>query len=187
MDIDWTHELTEQLDWHWRQQLRPRLAGLTDEEYRWEPVADCWNVRPRPAGGDDLPGTGPFTVDYAFPAPSPAPVTTIAWRIAHIVVGVLGMRTASHFGGPACSYETFPYAGTAAEALGQLDDAYARWTAGVRALDAAGLGRPCGPAEGPYAELPLATLVLHINRETIHHGAEIALLRDLYLREKDRV
>jgi hypothetical protein len=26
----------------------------------------------------------------------------------------------------------------------------------------------------------MATLVLHINREVIHHGAEIALLRDLY-------
>ena len=39
---------------------------------------------------------------------------------------------------------------------------------------------PCGPAEGPYADLPLAALVLHINREAIHHGAEIALLRDLY-------
>jgi hypothetical protein len=26
----------------------------------------------------------------------------------------------------------------------------------------------------------MATLVLHINREVLHHGAEIALLRDLY-------
>ena len=26
----------------------------------------------------------------------------------------------------------------------------------------------------------LAALVLHIHREVIHHGAEIALLRDLY-------
>jgi len=26
----------------------------------------------------------------------------------------------------------------------------------------------------------MAELVLHINREAIHHGAEIALLRDLY-------
>ena len=26
----------------------------------------------------------------------------------------------------------------------------------------------------------MAELVLHINRETLHHGAEIALLRDLY-------
>ena len=51
---------------------------------------------------------------------------------------------------------------------------------GVRSLDDADLAQPCGPAEGPYAEEPMTTLVLHINREVIHHGAEIALLRDLY-------
>jgi hypothetical protein len=51
----------------------------------------------------------------------------------------------------------------------------------VRGLDADGLARPCGPAEGPFAEYPMASLVLHINREVIHHGAEISLLRDLYL------
>jgi hypothetical protein len=26
----------------------------------------------------------------------------------------------------------------------------------------------------------MASLVLHINREAVHHGAEIALLRDLF-------
>lgn len=26
----------------------------------------------------------------------------------------------------------------------------------------------------------MASLILHINREALHHGAEIALLRDLY-------
>ena len=26
----------------------------------------------------------------------------------------------------------------------------------------------------------MAALVLHVNREALHHGAEIALLRDLY-------
>ena len=40
--------------------------------------------------------------------------------------------------------------------------------------------RPVGPAEGAFTEYPFATLVLHINREVIHHGAEISLLRDLY-------
>jgi hypothetical protein len=34
----------------------------------------------------------------------------------------------------------------------------------------------------PYAGLSMAALVLHIHREVIHHGAEICLLRDLYLR-----
>ena len=43
-DVDWKFQLAEQLDWHWREQLRPRLNGLTDEEYRWEPVPRAWNV-----------------------------------------------------------------------------------------------------------------------------------------------
>ena len=46
-----------------------------------------------------------------------------------------------------------------------------------------GLAQPSGPAAGPYAASPMAALVLHINREVIHHGAEIALLRDLYVRQ----
>jgi hypothetical protein len=37
-----------------------------------------------------------------------------------------------------------------------------------------------GEAEGPYAELSYLALILHINREAIHHTAEILLLRDLY-------
>ena len=107
-------------------------------------------------------------------------MTTIAWRLAHIIMGCFGARNAAHFGGPPVDYQTFAYAGTAAQALGQLDDAYATWVKGVRGLGADGLARPCGPAEGPYAEYPMASLVLHIHREAIHHGAEISLLRDLY-------
>ena len=77
-------------------------------------------------------------------------------------------------------YQTFSYAGTAAQALSQLDDVYAAWLTGVKSLGDARLARPCGPDEGPFAEYPMAALVLHINREALHHGAEIALLRDLY-------
>ncbi|HET7387148.1 MAG TPA: DinB family protein [Nocardioidaceae bacterium] len=177
----WTTELAGQLDFHWQHQLRPRLARLTDEEYFWEPVPGCWNVRPRGTGTTSVAGgSGAFTVDFEFPEPDPAPVTTIAWRIAHVVVGVLAMRVASHFDGPPADYLGWEYAETAAAALGQLDTAYAAWRDGVRGLDDDALAAPCGPAEGPFAEEPMSTLVLHINREVIHHGAEIALLRDLY-------
>src|SRR5690625_2117464 len=44
-DTTWNHELVDQMEWHWSQQARPRLDGLTDEEYLWEPVAGCWNIR----------------------------------------------------------------------------------------------------------------------------------------------
>jgi hypothetical protein len=178
--MDWTTSLAEQLDWHWRSQARPRLAGLTDSEYFWEPVSGCWSIRPRDEAVAMPVGSGDYIIDFEIPEPTPPPVTTIAWRLAHVIVGVLGARVASHFGGPPVDYATFAYAGTAAEALTQLDEAYTRWCVGVRGLDAAALALPCGPAEGPWAAYPMAALVLHINREVIHHGAEVALLRDLY-------
>jgi hypothetical protein len=183
MDIDWNAELLDQLDWHWQYQLRPRLEGLTDQEYFWEPVSGSWNVRPRTdATPADAPGSGDYTVDFAFPQPDPPPVTTIAWRTAHIVVGCLGMRNAAHFGGPPVDYQSYAYPGTAAQALSDLDAGYAVWTKGVRGLGTDGLARACGAAEGPYADHSMAALVLHIHREVIHHGAEISLLRDLYSR-----
>ncbi|MUL66658.1 serine/arginine repetitive matrix protein 1 [Mycobacterium sp. CBMA 234] len=165
-------QLADQLDWHWQHQLRPRLEGLTDDEYFWEPVPDCWTVHPD------------GSVDFAYPPPQPEPFTTIAWRLAHVIVGVLAMRSHSHFGGPPADYQSWHYARDARTALDQLDAAYADWIAGVRSLDDAALAQPCGPAEGQYGDLSMAALVLHINREVIHHGAEIACIRDLYTHTK---
>jgi hypothetical protein len=181
MAVDWTQQLNEQLTWHWEHHLRPRLDGLTDEEYLWEPVPGCWSIRPRGEARSTMAaGAGPFVADFEYPEPQPVPVTTIAWRLGHIIVGIFGTRVASHFGGPPMSYDTARWAGTAEEALAQLDEVYAAWTKGVAGLDEEALARPVGPAEGPFAEYPYAALVLHINREAIHHGAEILLLRDLF-------
>ncbi len=183
MELDWNAELLDQLEWHWEHQLRPRLDGLTDDEYFREPVPGCWSIRHGGSATSMSLGGGDYLIEYAYPAPDPAPVTTIAWRLAHVTVGVFAMRNASHFGGPPADWATWVYAGTAAQALGQLDDAHAAWVKGVRGLGADGLAQPCGPAEGPFAEYSMASLVLHIHREVIHHGAEISLLRDLYLRK----
>jgi hypothetical protein len=169
---DLTSELADQLDFHWRGQLRPRLDGLSDDEYFWEPVPDCWTLH------------RDGSIDYTYPAPDPAPFTTIAWRMAHIIIGVLAMRNHNHFGGPPADYQSWNYAMDATTGLRQLDDAYANWIAGVRGLDNNDLAQPVGPAEGPYAEYPMLALVLHINREVIHHGAEIACIRDLYVHTK---
>lgn len=54
----------------------------------------------------------------------------------------------------------------------------------MRGLGEAGLDRPCGPSEGPFADEPLGHLVVHINREALHHNAEIMLVRDLYLHSR---
>lgn len=89
-------------------------------------------------------------------------------------------RNAAHAGGPPASYETWEYAGTAQEALAQLDRVMAHWVDHVAGLGSADLARPCGPAEGPWTEQPFAALVLLVTREVVHHGAEVCLLRDLH-------
>ncbi|MFI6823072.1 DinB family protein [Micromonospora sp. NPDC050187] len=181
-DQSWNPLLRDQIAWHWTNHLRDRLDGLTDDEYFWEPVPDCWSVRPHGTGTAPVQGgSGAMTIDFAMPEPDPAPFPTIAWRLGHVIVGVLAVRNAAHFGRASTDYQSFGYATTAAEALTQLDTEYATWLAGVESLGEIGLARPCGKAEGPYAGRPLAELVLHINRELIHHLAEVCLLRDLYL------
>ncbi|WP_120005101.1 DinB family protein [Nesterenkonia muleiensis] len=176
----WNEVLRDQIDWHWRHQLRPRLEGLTDQEYFWEPAPDSWNVRPHGTGNAPIQaGSGNMIIEFAAPPPEPEPFTTIAWRLGHVIVGVLAMRNASHFGRAATDYRSFNYAATAREALGQLDAEYATWLTGVESLGEEGLHRPCG--EEHFEEDSMARLVLHIHRELIHHLSEVCLLRDLYL------
>ena len=182
MEMDWNAELVDQLEWHWRHQLRPRLDGLTDGEYFWQPVPGCWTLSR--VGESPAPvslGTGEFTMDYAKPPREREPVTTIAWRLAHLIE-VFGLPTASHFEGPHANDRVGHYSGTAKGALRQLDEGHDTWVSDVRSLGAAGLARPQGAISPPqYAEAPMAKRVMHIHREVIHHGAEICLLRDLYL------
>ncbi|GAA3617692.1 DinB family protein [Microlunatus ginsengisoli] len=174
--INWNAELLDQLGWHWTAQARPRLDGLVNEEYFWEPVDGAWNVRAR-AAAEAGPGGNDYVIDWAFPPPEPPPVTTIAWRLTHLIVGVFGDRNARYFGGPAVSYDS-ELPGSADEALRRLDEGYRVWTEGVRGLGEAGLAGRC--REQGREQLSMAALVLHIHRECIHHLAEVALLRDLW-------
>jgi hypothetical protein len=180
VEPDWNKSLRDQWEVHWGALVRRRLDGLTDDEYFWSPAPDAWSVRPR--GTSTAPvqvGAGEFTIDYAFPEPDPPPFTTIAWRLGHVIVGVLAARNASHFGAPPASYESWEYAGTAKGALDQLEAQLDVWLAGVRGLGEDGLLVPVGEKE-PYPDLPMADLVLHIHRELIHHLSEVCLLRDLH-------
>jgi hypothetical protein len=181
MDSDWNRTLREQWEAHWNPQLRARLDGLTDDEYFWSPVPDAWSVWPRGSSAAPMQaGAGEFTIDFGIPEPIPAPFTTIAWRLGHVIVGVLAARNATHFGAPAASYESWEYAGNATTAMSQLEAQLEVWLAGVRGLGEDGLFDVVGPRE-PYPEASMADLVLHIQRELIHHLSEVCLLRDLYL------
>lgn len=169
--------LTSGLDEVW-DRVTGRMEGMGDDEYLWEPVPGAWSVRAAPGGG--------FTVDRVVPEPEPAPVTTIAWRTWHIAVECLDSYSRRAFppgaGGGAAGpdVEDGRWVGTAAEAAAALDAAWATFRGAVGALDEEAMARPLGPAFGPYADSSYAELVLHAYDEIVHHGAEIALLRDLW-------
>ncbi len=186
---DWKGEVLEQAEYHYRASFRPRVEGLTDEEYFWEPAPGCWSIRRREEATSPLAaGKGDYVIDFAIPEPVPPPVTTIAWRLVHIAE-VFGARTANHFGeaNPTIRdrfsgnwWETLEMPSTANDALALVDEVHAAWVDGVRSLDDDALWREVGPTEGPWHEFPYASLILHINREFIHHAAEVCVLRDLY-------
>lgn len=157
-----------------RARTMARLEGLTDAEYLWEPVPDCWTVRT----GQD----GVFRAD-AVPAedPVPAPVTTIAWRMWHIGADCLRGYCAHFFADEDAGSDQLRWPGTADEAIAAMDADFARFRTDVEALGAEGLLDAMGPRAGAYAEDTYLALVLHAIDEAAHHGAEIGLLRDLYL------
>ncbi|RHA39655.1 DinB family protein [Cellulomonas rhizosphaerae] len=154
--------------WH---RLDARLAGLSDDEYLWEPVGGAWTVRAADEG---------WLVDWEDPEPDPAPVTTIAWRLWHLGSDCLAdYLRASDVPRPV-AVTGRAWHGTAAPALADLRAAAAAFRATMAALGENGIWAPMGPDWGPFGEEPWAALVVHATDELAHHGAEIALLRDLY-------
>jgi hypothetical protein len=181
MDVNWGELIVGQLEFYWDVHLRPRLAGLTDEEYLWEPVEGCWNVR-----RDE---NGRWKMDKRWPETETPAVTTIAWRMMHIAVDCWWTRTSAFFGDDGIGddadmwdarREPRQLPGSAAEAVAFMELAYRGWYDGIAKLDPGALARPLGVRGADFADSPMADLILHINRETMHHGGEIGVLRDLY-------
>ena len=60
--VSWARRLVGQLEYHWEAHVLPRLDGLTDEEYFWEPVEGagaCARLAMGGGGwtgGDSVPG-----------------------------------------------------------------------------------------------------------------------------------
>ncbi len=165
-----------------RDLARERIDGLSDDEYRWEPVPGMWSVRRRgEAAGPNAYGPGEWVIDHE-PDPADPPLTTIAWRLAHLT-NCLDGRWEWTFGERSthprdCTVFT-PSAGAALEAL---DASMARWRAGLVTLTDEQLEVP-GFGQYPWGldpEIPFLGIVWWVNREVIAHLAEVCLLRDLY-------
>jgi hypothetical protein len=154
-----------------------RLDGLDDAEYLWEPVPDCWSIREGRDGRWVIEGA-----QWGTPVPDPPPVTTIAWRIGHIAGVAVGGFADWLFGDGASTVDDIAFPAHAAQIPEFCERNYRQWREGIGAIDEERWGRPLGPKWGAYAESDHVDLALHVLDEVTHHGGEVGLLRDLYLR-----
>ena len=162
--------------------LVTRLDGMTDDEYRWEPVAGCWSIRERgtPAGNRAY-GSGNLLLEVNVPPPTPEPFTTIAWRLTHLACG-LAMRADYTTGNKAMVWDDFIVPATAASGIETLVASGAAWRDALTSADDAALDQ-VGRSSFPWGldpDLPFLDICWWVNQELLHHGAELALLRDLY-------
>jgi hypothetical protein len=161
---------------------RGRFEGLTDDECLWEPAQPAWSIRRRGAATSPASfGRGEWVIDHERD-PDPPPVTTIAWRLGHLI-GMFAGRWEWTYGArsedPMTLTAFTPWADEALDALWTQTD---RWLADAAKLTDEQL-HTVGFGQYPYGldpQLPFIAILWWMNKEFIHHTAEIALLRDLY-------
>jgi DinB family protein len=150
--------------------LHERVADLTDEEFWWEPSPDVWTIRELPDGR--------WAADYDEPDPVPAPLTTIGWRIVHILECKL-MYDEYAFGEGRLRWDRdISSPRSAAEALQALDTNHARLASSVAELNEHDLDRQVMTNWGE--RWPAWRIIWTMIEHDLWHGGEIGALRDLY-------
>ena len=133
-----------------------RLDVLTDDAYRWVRLAAGASARAtRCPAWPPAPVTRSST--SSCPSPVPPPITTIAWRMGHLSIGVFGTRGGTTSAGLRKTLYEYVVAADGGRRPGAARPPprrVARRGAGARRR--LGWARPCGPAERNYADAPLA-------------------------------
>jgi hypothetical protein len=105
-------------------------------------------------------------------------ITSMVWRLTHVRDMLVEERNWTWLGVPVPGSRPTGSPTSAAAALTQLAQAYALWRKAL--TETQDLSAPVGKIAGPFGDSTRRAFVHHVLDEFIHHGAEIALLRDLY-------
>ena len=171
--------LAGQLGFSWLD-LHEHLQDLPDDEYLWKPAPWALSIVPRTSTSRRSAGAGEWVVEWPDGPDDPGP-RTIAWLVAHLIE-VFAERWEWTFGGHARRRDDLVLAHPTAEAgVAALAEAVGAWREGIAGLTTDELWTVGRSQATPVdQQAPFAHLVLHLNRELIHRGAEITVLRDLH-------
>ena len=164
-------QLAGSLSYFWNG-FRPRLRGMTDDEYRWEPVAGCPTSRQQP--------DGTWTVDHQFPVTGAA---SIAQRLCWVGQFLRG-RTNQHFGdGSLMPEDVVAVPGDATGGVAYLDEAVTQWHDALVGSAPAFLlvhsdNRWPGAIDGQFPMVGTTTFMFQLLVECC---AQVSATRDWYL------
>lgn len=150
------------------EQLIERLDGITDAEYLWEPTPGSWSVHTDPTGVVTVDGAGERDTD-------PAPVTTIAWRLWHIAIDCFDDYSRRFAGDHSAASAVWTL--DSVEAVANLGSTWRNYRSLIAGMD---WWSELGGSWEHWSHHCVADMAMHAGNELVHHGAEIALLRDLY-------
>lgn len=170
------------------ERLLHRLDGIEDDEWFWEPVPDRWSVRRREQCTSEWAnGSGAWVVDYG-PETNPAHFTTISWRVLHIALtsaGYLDMIAGWDWGSGRVPWNQYAIPSRSATGIDLYISQSRRLSTFASSLTDASLSTPAAiPFLGTNATIGDALRVLA--NEAAHHGAEVGVMRDLYLRTRHK-
>lgn len=150
-----------------------RMDGLTDAEFWWPPGPDSATVERDESGRLRIL---PSPVDTPHPR-------TIVLLVGHLI-GMAVLRTDYTTGDHRMTTEDVDWPDTADIGIEFLRDSWADWRGALATLrddELDVIGR-CDYPDGLDPTLPVLDIAWWMNRELIHHTAEIAFIRDLYAR-----
>lgn len=141
------------------------MVDLEDDELHWSPVADARTIGWVPTGHD----------------PSSDPFTTIGWRWQHFCEELHGIATFDTCLGPEDPpwSDAVPDVADAASAIANLEAGILRAARAIARATESRLDEEVSNEFGRHSRRHWVAMFL---MESIHHAAEIGVLRDLYRR-----
>jgi hypothetical protein len=153
------------------------VDGLTDEELHFEPAPGMWGVRLktelRTPLEEDAPD-GPYWMDTLAIDDADAPLTTIAWRVAHLTLGTWNWNAII------AGHDVPPEPALCIDADGALSlwrsvlDEFVETVGGFTDEE---LAASVAAWDEPT---PRSLLVSHVTLEIALHSAEVGTIRHLY-------
>lgn len=152
--------------------FRPQLRGLTNDEYRWEPVQGCPNVRE----GED----GKWRADNQFPVKGAASIgQRLCWG-AHLIE----VDSSQHYGDKSVTMsERTEVPGDATGGVAYLERAVQEWLAGIAACDPGHLlehSQNLSPGAIDH-EFPLIGALAFKFQLLVECCSQVSMTRDVYL------